>query len=104
MIDSLKGNEKFELTILAKDGSVIGGKRVYAVKEPAENGKTIKARYVARGHNQIEEIDYHETFAPTENVTSVRALMQIPVQNDLIVHQMDVKTAYFKHQYMKRSS
>ena len=56
--------------------------------------KTYKARYVAKGYSQIKDIDYHETFAPTTNFTSVRALMQIAAKHDLILHQMDVKTAY----------
>ena len=39
-------------------------------------------------------VDYHDTFAPTARITSVRTLMQIAVQHDLVVHQLDVKTAY----------
>ena len=67
---------------------------MYAVKENVEKGKIFKARYVAKGYSQTEAIDYHEACAPTANLTSLRALMQVAVQNDLIVHQMDVKTAY----------
>ena len=37
-------------------------------------------------------VDYQETFAPTANLTSVR--VQMAAQHDLILHQMDVKTAY----------
>lgn len=93
-IDSLKQNDTFELTTLPEGRKVIGGKWVFALKENAEGGQIFKARYVAKGYNQTEGIDYYETFAPTANITSVRALMQIAVQNNLIVHQMDVKTAY----------
>ena len=39
-------------------------------------------------------VDYHETIAPTGNLTSVRALLLKAAQHDLILHQMDVKTAY----------
>ena len=49
---------------------------------------------MAKGYSQVPDIDYHETFSPTARVTSVRMLMQIAVQDDLLVHQMDVKTAY----------
>ena len=49
-----------------------------------------KARFVAKGYSQIPNVDYHETFSPT----SVRMLMQLAVQDNLVVHQMDVKTAY----------
>jgi len=47
-----------------------------------------------KGYNQVLGVDYHETFAPTARITSVRALIQVAVQHDLLVHQMDVKTAY----------
>ncbi len=53
-----------------------------------------KARYVAKGYSQKENVDYRETFSPTAHMTSVRMLMQAAVNSDLIVHQMDVKTAY----------
>ena len=58
--------------------------------------KTYKARYVAKGYSQIKDIDYHETFAPTSNFTSLRALMQIAAKHDLILHQINVKSAYVK--------
>jgi len=93
-IKSLKENDTFELTSLPEDRSAVGGKWVYALKENDEQRQIFKARYVAKGYSQTEGIDYKETFAPTANITSVRALMQVAVQNDLIVHQMDVKTAY----------
>lgn len=51
-------------------------------------------RYIAKGYSQIAKIDYQETFAPTARMSSVRMLMQQAVQNDMITHQMDVKTAY----------
>ena len=56
--------------------------------------ETHKARYVAKGYSQIPEIDYQETFAPTARMSSIRTLLQRVVQNDMIIHQMDVKTAY----------
>jgi len=42
-------------------------------------------------------VDYHDTFAPTARITSVRALMQIAVQHDLVVHQLDVKLLIEMH-------
>ncbi len=68
-----------------KGRSTIGGKWVYALKEPAENGNIFKAGYVAKGYNQTEGINCHVTFMLTTNITSVQALMQITVQNDLII-------------------
>ena len=42
----------------------------------------------------MQDIDYKETFAPTTRMSSVRTLLQRTLQNDMIIHQMDVKTAY----------
>ena len=91
---SLMENETFTLTDLPKDRQVVGGRWVYAVKENANGDETFKARYVAKGYSQREGTDYFETFSPTANMTSIRAAMQIAAQHDLILHQMDVKTAY----------
>lgn len=93
-LNSLRENDTFEITTLPEGKHPVGGKWVYAIKEDFEGTRRFKARYVAKGYNQVKGIDYKETFAPTANITSIRILMQLVVQNDLIVHQMDVKTAY----------
>lgn len=93
-MDSLKENDTFALTRLPKGKHAVGGRWVYAVKNKADETKTYKARYVAKGYSQVMGIDYKETFSPTANLTSIRALMQVAAQHDLNIHQMDVKTAY----------
>ena len=89
----LKENETFEETTLPDGKSVIGGRWVYTVKQGPEN-EEYKSRYVAKGFSQVKGIDYQETFSPTAKLTSLHMLMQIAVQLDLIVHQMDVNSAY----------
>jgi hypothetical protein len=49
---------------------------------------------VAKGFSQQYGVDYEETFSPTCKISSVRLLLQLAVNYDLIIHQMDVKTAY----------
>ena len=93
-LNSLKQNDAFDLVKLPEGKNVVGGRWVYAIKENAEGSTSFKARYVAKGYSQKKGIDYQETFSPTADITSVRAFMQVAVQNNLIVHQMDVKTAY----------
>ena len=53
-----------------------------------------KARYVAKGFSQIKDIDFTETFSPTAKLTSIRILIQLAVNQNLKLHQLDVKTAY----------
>ena len=90
---SLEENDTFEVVALPSDTKAVGGRWVYAIKDGG-GSPIYKARYVAKGFSQVEGIDYFETFAPTPKMTSVRSIMQIAAENDLTVHQMDVKTAY----------
>ena len=93
-IRALKENDTFELTPLPEGRKAVGGRWVYDLKLGPNNEKRYKARFVAKGYSQEPGIDFHETFSPTTRITSVRTLMQLVVQHSLIVHQMDVKTAY----------
>lgn len=93
-VSSLEDNNTYELVPVPQDRAVVGGRWVYAVKLGPNNEEKFKARYVAKGYSQIENIDYQETFSPTARITSVRMLMQLAVQKNFVVHQMDVKTAY----------
>ena len=67
---------------------------MYTIKESSTGAKTFKARFVAKGYSQVRGIDFQETFAPTSNLTSLRVLLQMAAQHDLVLHQMDVKIAY----------
>ncbi|XP_063857145.1 uncharacterized protein LOC135098678 [Scylla paramamosain] len=78
----------------ARSRKAVGSRWVYDLKFNPNNETRYKARFVAKGYSQEAGIDYHETFSPTTRITSVRTLMQLAVQHDLVVHQMDVKTAY----------
>lgn len=93
-MQSLKANNTFTLTNLPLGKKAVGGRWVYALKKNSDGSERYKARYVAKGYSQKLGVDYKETFSPTANLTSVRVLMQKAAQDDLILHQMDVKTAY----------
>ena len=73
---------------------MIGGKWVFKVKEGPRNEEQLKARYVAKGYAQVKGVDYKETFSPTPKLITVRMLANKAVQSDLIIHQMDVDSAY----------
>ena len=93
-VNSLKENDTYDLVKLPSDKKCIGGRWVYAVKSGPDNEDVFKARYVAKGFTQREGIDYSDTFAPTAKFTTIRVYMQLAVELDLVIHQMDVKTAY----------
>ena len=93
-LECLKTNDTFTLKNLPVNKKAVGGRWVYAVKGDPSGNEIHKARYVAKGYSQLYGIDYYETFSPTARLESVRILMQIAVQNEFMVHQMDVKSAY----------
>ena len=93
-IKSLHSNNTYSLVPYPADAKVVGGRWVYAVKTDPGGTDRYKARYVAQGFKQINGEDYFETFAPTARMSTVRMLMQISVERGLVVHQLDVKTAY----------
>jgi hypothetical protein len=91
---SLTENDTFTVTQLPENRTSVWGCRVYSVKLGSDGSEKFKARYMAKGYCQIQGVDYHDAFAPTARIASVRVLLQLAVQYDLLVHQMDVKTAY----------
>ena len=56
--------------------------------------ESYKARLVAKGYNQIEGLDYEETFLPVAMHKSIRALLAIACHYDYEIWQMDIKTAF----------
>ena len=53
-----------------------------------------KARLVAKGYRQRENIDFFDTYSPVTRITSIRVLIALAAVHNLVVHQMDVKTAF----------
>lgn len=53
-----------------------------------------KARLVAKGCSQRPGFDYQDTFAPVAKMESVRTILSLANENGLLIHQMDVKTAF----------
>ncbi len=49
---------------------------------------------MVKGFRQREGIDYFDTYAPVARITSIRVLIAFASIYKLVVHQMDVKTAF----------
>ena len=47
-----------------------------------------------RRFDQKKEIDFFDTYSPVTKIATIRTLIFLAVIHDLIVHQMDVKTAF----------
>ena len=93
--ESLIENQTWDLVELPDGRKPIGCKWVFKVKHTSD-GKVerFKARLVAKGYAQKYGIDYDETFSPVVRFSSIRALLAFAVQNDMLIHQMGVVTAF----------
>jgi hypothetical protein len=53
-----------------------------------------KARLVAQGFTQIEDLDFVETYAPVARLESIRILLAFATHHDFKLYQIDVKSAF----------
>nr|GFC39600.1 putative ribonuclease H-like domain-containing protein [Tanacetum cinerariifolium] len=53
-----------------------------------------KARLVAQGHTQEEDIYYDEVFAPIARIKAIRLFLTYALFKEFLVYQMEVKSAF----------
>ena len=92
---SLMENNTWEVVELPADRTAIKCKWVFKKKFKA-NGSIdcYKGRLVAKGYAQQYGVDYDETYSPVVRFASIRALLAFAIDNDMMIHQMDVVTAF----------
>ena len=74
---------------------VIGSKWVFCVKHGPDRGiQKYKARIVAQGFTQVKGLNYDQMFAPVVKLSTFCTILAIATQQNLTIHQMDVKSAY----------
>jgi len=55
-----------------------------------------KARLLAKRYARKYGIDYDKNFLPVVRVSAIRRFLAFAVENDLLIHQIDVETALKK--------
>jgi hypothetical protein len=53
-----------------------------------------KTRLVAQGYNQVEGLDFGETFAPVAHLEAIRILLAFAASKGFKLYQMDVKSVF----------
>ena len=94
-LESIMANHPRELVELPRGCKAIGCERVFKKKLKADGSiDKFKTRLVAKGYTQKEGIDYFDTYSLVTRLTTIRILIAMTSIYKLIVHQMDVKTAF----------
>lgn len=88
-------NETWVLVDKTENKKPIGCKII--LKEKYKSDGTLerrKARLVAKGFTQKYGIDFSETYAPVAKLSSIRLLLAVAAEQNLILNQLDVTTAF----------
>ncbi|RVX06993.1 Retrovirus-related Pol polyprotein from transposon TNT 1-94 [Vitis vinifera] len=94
-MDSLLGNQTWELTELLVGKKALHNKWVYKIKNEHDGSKRYKARLVIKGFQQKKGIDYIEIFSPVMKMSTIRLVQGMVVAENLHLEQLDVKTTFF---------
>nr|GEX94713.1 retrovirus-related Pol polyprotein from transposon TNT 1-94 [Tanacetum cinerariifolium] len=83
---------------------VITLKWIYKVKLDELGGiLKNKARLVAHGYRQEKGIDFEESFAPVARLEGIRIFLAYAAHKNMVVYQMDVKTAFLNGNLREKS-
>ncbi|GJT81622.1 zinc finger, CCHC-type containing protein [Tanacetum coccineum] len=88
-------NNTWELTDLPSGCKALGCKWILKRKMKVDGSiDKYKARLVIQGFRQNKGIDFFDTYAPVARISTIRLLLALTALHDLVIHQMDVKTAF----------
>ena len=94
-LSSILENNTWVLSDLPPGSKPLGSKWIFKRKMKVDGTiDKFKARLVIQGFRQKPGIDYFDTYAPVARISTIRLLIALAAIHNLVVHQMDVKTAF----------
>jgi hypothetical protein len=94
-IDSILSKETWEMVDRPYGCKPVGCKWVFKKKVRLDGTiNKYKARLVAKGYTQKECENFFDTYSPVARLTTIHVLLSLAASHGLLVHQMDVKTAF----------
>jgi hypothetical protein len=94
-LDNLKRLDVWDVRPVPAGKQILKAKWVFALKTNLSGNPTcFKARYVAKGFDQIKGKQFDATFAPTATFVSMRIILAVAAMNNWPVHTFDFVAAY----------
>ena len=82
-MDSLLGNQTWELTELLVGKKALHNKWVYRIKNEHDGSKRYKTRLVVKGFQQKEGIDYTKIFSLVVKISTIRLVLGMVAAENL---------------------
>ncbi|CAI7853460.1 unnamed protein product [Closterium sp. NIES-53] len=76
--------------------NIVNGMWIFNMRRPPGSPPAFKARYVARGFNQQQGVDYFQTFSPTLKMSTLWVLLHVAAQRDYELHSLNFSTAFLQ--------
>lgn len=94
-ICSFKDHQVMEVVNKESAGKPLKGRWIFTKKDDLETkGQKFKARFVAKGYEQVEGKDFNETFSPVAEYSTILLAIRIALEKSWLVYHFDVKTAF----------
>ncbi|GJR63060.1 zinc finger, CCHC-type containing protein [Tanacetum coccineum] len=102
-MDSIMGNNTWVLADLPPGCKPLSYKWIFKRKLKVDGTiEKFKAMLVIQGFKQKLRIDYFDTYDLVARISTIRLLIVMASIHNLIIHQMDVKTAFLNGELKKR--
>jgi len=94
-MDSIMSNRTWEHVDHPYGCKPVGCKWAFERKfRPDGTIEKYNTRLVIKGYTQKEGEDFFDTYSPVARLITIRVLLSLVASHGLLVHQMDVKTAF----------